>query len=249
MLEWNEEQAFQERQQQQWKKEKSAAYQLRKSSSRGRTVPIGGTPDHRHDKFATTEQEQTQATPFSSQQLLANSVPTGGRPSTEQSQGDTLGDRKPTNHFTTTDLEKRHTQQTVDAGQPLGNHQVQAGVGRDAKDREGARGKRKGRGSGGDSNDIAFVLRKLYTGGGLDAQQQGWKCMPTNLFNTLTMQLGTLSKVRIDLSRCFLFQFYANMYQVGLPPLSVYTEPRWSVCCPSATFYQLSKRYGPNRDS
>lgn len=231
MLEWNEEEALQERQQQQWRKKKSSAYQLRKSSSRGRTIPIGATPDHRRRTLVTAEQEQTQYTPSSSQQLLADSVPAGGRPSTKQPQGDTPGDRKPTNHLTTPDIETRHTQQTVDsAGQPLGNHQEEAGVGGDAKDREGAGRKRKGGGSAGDSNDIAFVLRKLYTGGGLDAQQQGWKCMPTNLFNTLTMQLGTLSKVRIELTRCFLFPFSANMYPVGLPPLPVHTGPRWSVC-------------------
>lgn len=45
------------------------------------------------------------------------------------------------------------------------------------------------------TNDVAFVLRKLYTGGGLDAQQQGWECLPVDLFNTLTLQLGTMSKV------------------------------------------------------
>ncbi|CAM9406854.1 unnamed protein product [Ectocarpus sp. 6 AP-2014] len=198
MLEWNEEEAFQERQQQQRKKEKSSAYQLRKSSSRGRTVPIGDTPDHRHRTLATTAQEQTQAVSSSSQQVLADSVPTSNSPSAKQPQGDTPGDRKPTNRLITTDLETRHTQQTVDsAGQPLGNHQEEAGVGVDAKDTDGARRKRKGGSSAGDSNDIAFVLRKLYTGGGLDAQQQGWKCMPTNLFNTLTMQLGTLSKINM----------------------------------------------------
>lgn len=218
MLEWNEEEAFQERQQPQRKKEKSAAYQLRKSPSRGRTVPIGDTPHHKHRTLATTEQEQTQATPSSSRQLLADSVPTGNRPSAKQPQGDTPGDRKPTNRLITTDLETRHTQQTVDsAGQPLGNHQEEAGVGIDAKDRDGARRKRKGGGSAGDSNDIAFVLRKLYTGGGLDAQQQGWKCMPTNLFNTLTMQLGTLSKVRIEL-RCFFFPFPRTCIQLASRP-------------------------------
>lgn len=51
------------------------------------------------------------------------------------------------------------------------------------------------------TNDVAFVLRKLYTGGGLDAQQQGWKNLPMNLFNTLTLQMGTLSKVCLAL-RC-----------------------------------------------
>lgn len=73
----------------------------------------------------------------------------------------------------------------------------------------GDAGKQEGpNGSGGtptagksrDSNDVAFVLRKLYTGGGLDAQQQAWQCMPSNLFNTLTLQLGTLSKVSLGLS-------------------------------------------------
>lgn len=44
--------------------------------------------------------------------------------------------------------------------------------------------------------DMAFVLRNLYTGGGLDAQQQGWDSLPNALFNTLTMQLGTMSKVQ-----------------------------------------------------
>lgn len=65
----------------------------------------------------------------------------------------------------------------------------------------GARGERVGGASKGEkkagqvTNDVAFVLRKLYTGGGLDVQQQGWKSLPMDLFNTLTLQLGTLSKV------------------------------------------------------
>ena len=63
--------------------------------------------------------------------------------------------------------------------------------------RKGAGATRKGNTTAQESNDVVFVLRKLYTGGGLDAQQQSWDCMPTNLFNTLTLQLGTLSKVRL----------------------------------------------------
>lgn len=46
------------------------------------------------------------------------------------------------------------------------------------------------------TEDIDSVLRNLYTVGWLDAQQQGWNSLPAALFNTLTMQLGTLRKVR-----------------------------------------------------
>lgn len=49
-----------------------------------------------------------------------------------------------------------------------------------------------------DTKSAAFVLRKLYTGGGLDAQQEGWESLPVELFNTLTMQLGTISKVGVQ---------------------------------------------------
>lgn len=51
------------------------------------------------------------------------------------------------------------------------------------------------RGAGRDAKDVAFVLRKLYTGGALDAQQEGWDSLPMELFNTLTMQVGTINKV------------------------------------------------------
>lgn len=46
------------------------------------------------------------------------------------------------------------------------------------------------------ANDVCFVLRKLYTEGGLDAQQQGWKSLPADIFNTLTLQMGTMTRVR-----------------------------------------------------
>lgn len=49
--------------------------------------------------------------------------------------------------------------------------------------------------AGRDAKDVAFVLRKLYTGGALDAQQEGWNSLPMELFNTLTMQVGTINKV------------------------------------------------------
>lgn len=76
---------------------------------------------------------------------------------------------------------------------PVGGAEGAGGAG--LEDRGGAGGTRAGGGGGRESADVAFVMRKLYTGGGLDAQQQSWKCMPANLFNTLTLQLGTLSKV------------------------------------------------------
>ncbi|CAN0104907.1 unnamed protein product, partial [Laminaria digitata] len=73
-----------------------------------------------------------------------------------------------------------------------------AKAGQGGEEGGGEKAGRKGSGVGGRvTNDVAFVLRKLYTGGGLDAQQQGWDRMPTDLFNTLTLQLGTLSKVNM----------------------------------------------------
>ncbi|CAM9458599.1 unnamed protein product [Pylaiella littoralis] len=88
-------------------------------------------------------------------------------------------------------------QQTVESGGwGMGGHQREGAGGGGQEGRVGARGVRKG-GAGQDSTDVAFVLRKLYTGGGLDAQQQSWKCMPSNLFNTLTLQMGTLSKINM----------------------------------------------------
>lgn len=61
---------------------------------------------------------------------------------------------------------------------------------------EGTRGQLRDNERERDTQDMTFVLRKLYTGGGLDAQQEGWECLPMKLLNTLTMQLGTISKVR-----------------------------------------------------
>ena len=45
------------------------------------------------------------------------------------------------------------------------------------------------------ASNFCFLLRNLYTGGGLDAQQQGWESLPMNLINTLTLQLGAVTKV------------------------------------------------------
>lgn len=103
--------------------------------------------------------------------------------------------------------------QNLDASKLKDRHKLESrnltgGLGGDISVEEGgeqARGagehfggaSKKGEKAGHITNDVAFVLRKLYTGGGLDAQQKGWKSLPMDLFNTLTLQLGTMSKVRL----------------------------------------------------
>lgn len=134
-------------------------------------------------------------------------------------------DQRPTHapdvSYPSTSLQVGHGQVGVRHGMPLqdgeneedsdaraeasGQGSAVAGVGGEHAAQEGAQaqegeGEAEGRGKGdvkaGHANkDVAFVLRKLYTGGGLDAQQQGWKALPVDLFNTLTLQLGTMSKV------------------------------------------------------
>lgn len=155
-------------------------------------VPSGSTPS---------------AVVVSSKRSDAQEFPTGGGAQPRVCQRSSVDGRqqKKSYVFNGADREMR-TAETGRNGQGGGEEREGGGGG---DERESETGRRKESVAGGRvTNDVAFVLRKLYTGGGLDAQQQGWDRMPTDLFNTLTLQLGTLSKVCDCRGTAFSFLFH-----------------------------------------
>lgn len=181
----NEERSAQQRREEKKKEERKAAERLKHAHNRvGMPYPGDNGPDPRDNNLTDEERART----ASLLHHLPPALNVSGRPVKPQ---DPHGENA--QHPRGKDSEKRenHHQRTGGhRGEGAGGAGVAEQVGG-----EGGQGTRGGDSRGRESNDVAFVLRKLYTGGGLDAQQQSWKCMPTNLFNTLTLQLGTLSKV------------------------------------------------------
>lgn len=177
-LELHEERSAQQRQQEKKNEEQKAAERLKRSRYRAGTSPQRGNASDPRGNNSTKEHRAHNAP------LLQHRSPQ--RESSQHAGG-------------------QESEQAINHHEGIGDlcEEMAGGAGGDELEGSGGAPGQRGGGSGvRDSNDVAFVLRKLYTGGGLDAQQQGWKCMPTNLFNTLTLQLGTLSKVGFSSKMC-----------------------------------------------
>eukprot|EP00752_Nemacystus_decipiens_P011950 g10596.t1 len=180
-LELNEERNAQQRVQQRRKEEQRAAARLKHTQmGAGTSTQRGAVSDPREDLAHNTS--------------LLRHLP----PALAVSEGPVKPrDAQPENsqHAGGQGSEKRQEKQH--GTRNLRGARAEGARGEEQETGEVASAKLAGNGRGEESTDVAFVLRKLYTGGGLDAQQQSWKCMPTNLFNTLTLQLGTLSKINM----------------------------------------------------
>ena len=178
-LEFTEERNAQQRQQEREKEERRAAARLKHTEMRAGASPKrAAAPDPLEDR--------THNAPLLHHLSPAPAVSEGSvKPQGAQSEN--------SNHAGGQGPEKG--QRHLDGKGDSRGERAEGVAGEEHEGGEATRAKRTGDDGEHESNDVAFVLRKLYTGGGLDAQQQSWKCMPTNLFNTLTLQLGTLSKV------------------------------------------------------
>lgn len=184
-LEVNEESKAQQRQEEKKKEEQRAAVRLNHAQKRAGTSPQGGTAADFRDNSSLEEYRTRNASLL---HHVSTAPAVSGPPAKPR---DAQGEIP--QHAEGQDSEKEQKHHQGNGG--LRGEKAEGAGGEDQEGSDGARETRAGDSRGQESNDVAFVLRKLYTGGGLDAQQQGWKCMPTNLFNTLTLQLGTLSKV------------------------------------------------------
>ncbi|CAM9128605.1 unnamed protein product [Hapterophycus canaliculatus] len=207
MLRLNEEEHIQQIQQQRKRTTgKTSARQHRKVEERGRSSPPGDVVSDGIKINLTATRGQCRAKNIassSSSEQLPEVSASRSRATIPQDNA-VLPREGPRSHDRRV-LEKEEKQPMVKSGaKNVGGRAEDGREGRRGDDGdvgelrrlERARGRQKA-GKSGESNDVAFVLRKLYTGGGLDAQQQAWQCMPSNLFNTLTLQLGTLSKINM----------------------------------------------------
>lgn len=191
MLELNEEYRAQQRRQKQQQHQQQAKQP--KIAPRERSPPRRSAATNNAHRDTSIAQEVARQTSSPHHPRSAPATPGD----VAKSQHDETGERYQQTASSTEPEEGQHRHQRLPESHER-DKEDQSGDGartQRQEGREGAGGTRKGGNRARESNDVVFVLRKLYTGGGLDAQQQSWDCMPTNLFNTLTLQLGTLSKV------------------------------------------------------
>lgn len=197
MLRWNEEEKLQEHQNQKQTAGGNTARHHRNGQERSRVFAPGDVGPHEiKSKLTTTTGQHLAQTTTASSSLQPLPDALVASSSTIVPQGDAVARRESHEEEKYPGMKPREQNTGDQAEEGRVGHR---GKGSDAGAQEGlerAAGGQKA-GESRETNDVAFVLRKLYTGGGLDAQQQAWQCMPSNLFNTLTLQLGTLSKVSL----------------------------------------------------
>ncbi|CAM9250870.1 unnamed protein product [Scytosiphon promiscuus] len=207
MLRWNEEEHIQHKQQKQTPRAGGIAAHPHRNGQKGVKISSSGdigSMEIETSSTATTGRYLAQASTASSslQQLSGALLISSGAASPE---GDPAVAPRNRPRLRDGGINEKQEGQRVKSGRrnagDLANDGSESERGEDGDVREEdsleKTGGRLRTGQSRESNDVAFVLRKLYTGGGLDAQQQAWQCMPTNLFNTLTLQLGTLSKINM----------------------------------------------------